>query len=621
MSLTPMVNVDPYDISEYQDIPESQLSGENKFEILQLENDENIPTFTIQVMSVEECDNLKFQPVEVNSDVFKVPLGDSSNTAGNALDRNENNKPKLVRPASEIAVSTINCSNSLNVKTLMKKNYYKNEQLHLECEWDDCVDSFENVEAFTKHVATHVQEAEVRHIEPSQEDVFACLWSECGFETASSDEMVRHIHFHSFHTKIKCHGLNMLTSHGLLPCTLDPSQRNIVPDLSDPYKCGWVGCEMADRQWHQPQHFYFHVCAHAEEVRGKEIRCNWLNCSKTDGSVSKLKEHMRSHSQERLVGCPTCGGLFANRVKFLDHCKRQHVSNEHSFTCNNCGKKFALERLLRDHMRSHINHYKCPQCDMTCPTPSSLSNHMRYKHVKEKPFSCEFCDYKGKTQHDVKGHMRVHYEEVELNCTESGCSFSCRAQSTMKLHFMKKHRNTEPNYVCHLCDKRYNRGAYLTKHLIKIHNFSWPSGHSRFRYNRDETTGLYRLQTIRFESLDLQEELQGGESLRIAETDSESIEAGDSIRSASPGDQMLYRTSSPIPLNIGSKSRGDFSSAYSEDGGSSAWSQDQGSSYRSSQALEGSYRSSQDGDGDHALSFQSSHEDAYGVKFPLDPLQ
>ena len=129
--------------------------------------------------------------------------------------------------------------------------------------------------------------------------------------------------------------------------------------------------------------------------------------------------------------------------------------------------------------------------------------------MTDKPFSCEFCDYKGKTQHDVKGHMRVHYEEVELNCTDPGCSFKCRAQSTMKLHFMKKHRNTEPNYVCHLCDKRYNRGAHLTKHLIKVHNFSWPSGHSRFRYNRDETTGLYRLQTIRFESLDLQQELRG----------------------------------------------------------------------------------------------------------------
>ena len=118
--------------------------------------------------------------------------------------------------------------------------------------------------------------------------------------------------------------------------------------------------------------------------------------------------------------------------------------------------------------------------------------------------------------------------------------------------------------------------------------------------------------------MDLQEELEGGSSLRIADSDTETVKTGDSTRSVSPSasEQMLYRTSSPIQKS------------YSESGGSSAWSQDQGSvrssqdegSYRSSQDG-GSYRSSQDGDRELARSFQSSHEEAYGVKFPLDPLQ
>ena len=391
-------------------------------------------------------------------------------------------------------------------------------------------------EAFASHVSQHVREAEVR--QQGEECLLVCLWAECGFEALSSEEMVRHINFHSFHTKIKCHGLNMLTSHGLQPCVLDPSQRNIVPDLTDPFQCEWAGCELGAQVWERPQHFYSHVCAHGEEVRGTEIRCAWLGCNKTDGSVSKLKEHLRCHSQERLVGCPTCGGLFANRVKFLDHCKRQHVTKTQNYECTNCGKKFALERLLRDHMRSHINHYKCPHCDMTCPTPSSLNNHIRYKHIDEKPFACDLCEYKGKTPGDLKGHIRIHYTEEALKCTEAGCDFTCRAQSTLKSHYLKKHTGSEAQYVCHLCDKRYNRGASLTKHLIGVHNFSWPSGHSRFRYNRDEVTGFYRLQTIRFESADLQEELQGGESLRIADSDAPD--------SPPPGPE-LYRTSSPIP--------------------------------------------------------------------------
>ena len=51
--------------------------------------------------------------------------------------------------------------------------------------------------------------------------------------------------------------------------------------------------------------------------------------------------------------------IFCPQVKFLDHCKRQEVEcggdeENSAFTCSNCGKTFALERLLRDHVRSHM---------------------------------------------------------------------------------------------------------------------------------------------------------------------------------------------------------------------------------------------------------------------------
>lgn len=32
-----------------------------------------------------------------------------------------------------------------------------------------------------------------------------------------------------------------------------------------------------------------------------------------------------------------------------------------------------------------------------------------------------------------------------------------------------------------MCDSRFSRGAHLTHHLMKKHNFRWPSGHTRFR--------------------------------------------------------------------------------------------------------------------------------------------
>lgn len=97
--------------------------------------------------------------------------------------------------------------------------------------------------------------------------------------------------------------------------------------------------------------------------------------------------------------------------------------SEQRFQCSHCSKRFATERLLRDHMRNHgewpaasaslpalqvsasphisasslfslVNHYKCPLCDMTCPLPSSLRNHMRFRHSEDRPFKCDCCDYR-----------------------------------------------------------------------------------------------------------------------------------------------------------------------------------------------------------------------------------
>ena len=45
----------------------------------------------------------------------------------------------------------------------------------------------------------------------------------------------------------------------------------------------------------------------------------------------------------------------------------------------------------------------------------------------------------------------------------------------------------------------------MSDHLIDIHNFRLPPGHTRFRYQEDEN-GVYHLQTVRFESTNLSHE-------------------------------------------------------------------------------------------------------------------
>jgi hypothetical protein len=199
-----------------------------------------------------------------------------------------------------------------------KMTKLRDDSLELYCEWDECPEkeAFASMKEFMAHVAEHVDEVEVKYAEEKDEeeqgDSFACLWQDCGYETAGSADMVRHVHFHAYHTKIKFHGERVVRETGAPPCRLDNAQRNLVPDLSEPFRCYWSGCVEEDKEFPQAQRFYWHVEWHAEEFRGRGregVPCRWGECKAVVMTVNKLKEHLRSHSQERTVACKN---LFLN---------------------------------------------------------------------------------------------------------------------------------------------------------------------------------------------------------------------------------------------------------------------------------------------------------------------
>lgn len=82
---------------------------------------------------------------------------------------------------------------------------------------------------------------------PSPEE-YACLWQECGFCSPESPaELVRHVYFHCYHTKLKQWGLHALQSQSdLTPCQLDFQSRNIIPEIQENFLCLWEYCEVRD---------------------------------------------------------------------------------------------------------------------------------------------------------------------------------------------------------------------------------------------------------------------------------------------------------------------------------------------------------------------------------------
>lgn len=416
----------------------------------------------------------------------------------------------------------------------------------LKCEWGSCEEKFASPDfpEFREHVESHLMEIFPKYHRGFSEDTipdnFACSWRECGWDSPmDAGDLIRHVFFHVFHTRIKLEGFKKQQEMKLAPCALDGQSRNLIPENPEPFLCEWKECNVI---FNCPTLFYRHVDSHAmavdktlvevsEDGRKKfSVRCQWEYnpgevCDFSTANHYKLKEHCRSHTREKIFACNTCGGMFASRTKLVDHLVRQNSSGYESFQCSHCLKHCGSERILRDHMRHHVNNVKCQFCDMTCPNASALKQHVKFRHSDERPFKCDVCSYTCKMPSDLARHREFHNAVLAYHCDVEGCNFSARSMQTVKRHQKVEHQGIDLyRYECHVCGQRYTRGSGLTNHLKKKHKFSWPAGHPRFRYKECDD-GICRLQTVRFESLHLSQLLNEQEGQTNSPVDNASSPA------------------------------------------------------------------------------------------------
>lgn len=92
------------------------------------------------------------------------------------------------------------------------------------------------------------------------------------------------------------------------------------------YSCEWDTCRVEfDNYQSFINHIKCHTNATPKSVKTKDdlIQCMWIGCNCSYQTQLRLREHIRAHTKEKLIACPTCGNTFASRTKFIDHRKRQ----------------------------------------------------------------------------------------------------------------------------------------------------------------------------------------------------------------------------------------------------------------------------------------------------------
>lgn len=118
---------------------------------------------------------------------------------------------------------------------------------------------------------------------------YCCLWDSCGFDSDDLNVVVRHINYHSYHTKIKAIGSSMMKQSNLPLCTLDYAGRNLLPVLPLESNCEWFECNYETNNF---QSFLNHVQCHVQTlpmrgcIKPKTFTCEWRSsCSLIDINI------------------------------------------------------------------------------------------------------------------------------------------------------------------------------------------------------------------------------------------------------------------------------------------------------------------------------------------------
>ncbi|XP_056634937.1 zinc finger protein 585B [Diorhabda sublineata] len=189
---------------------------------------------------------------------------------------------------------------------------------------------------------------------------------------------------------------------------------------------------------------------------------------------ASLQGHIRQHTQDRPFVCTICGKSFArknnlqfhmkNHEKKVEKARLKQAAAETSFLCCTCGANFKKKSILQQHMQTHTGKLcKCPHtgCIFTARKMSEINEHCKI-HSDDKNFSCDLCDYKGKTKSLLAKHMKIHREIRKFQCKH--CSFTTRNTQHLRRH-IRIHTGAKP-FSCPHCDYKCSNLENLRKHVL-----------------------------------------------------------------------------------------------------------------------------------------------------------
>ncbi|XP_021189658.2 zinc finger protein 311 isoform X11 [Helicoverpa armigera] len=189
-------------------------------------------------------------------------------------------------------------------------------------------------------------------------------------------------------------------------------------------------------------------------------------CGKSYATNTALRNHIRySHIGSEKI-CRKCKRTFSSNEE-----KRKHLSESPrcwSHLCCICGQRFMSWHAKQAHLAEchgvEKKSYVCPECGQVFHERKKYRSHFRLSHTDDN-YVCSCCGMKFETKKILEEHRVSHTMEKLFPCTVCPKSFPRKKNLIQHMWIHMEHKRFE----CKLCNKKFNQKVSWRTHMKSYH--------------------------------------------------------------------------------------------------------------------------------------------------------